>query len=89
MQQLLKKINFYIESLKTYKDRFLKNFNFDIKVHLKQHNFNKQNKDIYNKFIFNEMIAIIIFFDNISSDRVIEQNILIQSIYNDLISIFF
>ena len=35
MQQLFKKINFYIESLKTYKDRFLKNFNFDIKIYLK------------------------------------------------------
>ena len=61
MQQLLKKINSYIDFLKTCENRFLKNFNFDIKIHLKQHNFNKQNKDIYNKLIFNKIVVIIIF----------------------------
>ena len=40
----------YVDFLKTYKNRFLKFFNFDIKIHLKQHNFNKQNKNKYFNF---------------------------------------
>ena len=77
LQRLLKKINFYVDFLKTYKDRFLKNFNFDIKIYLKQHNFNKQNKNTHNKFIFNKIAVIIIFFDDISDDQTIERDILI------------
>ena len=89
LQRLLKKINFYVDFLKTCKNRFLKNFNFDIKIYLKQHNFNKQNKNIHNKFIFSEIAVIIIFLNDISNNQTIEQDILIQSIYNNLIFIFF
>ena len=77
LQRLLKKINFYVDFLKIYENRFLKNFNFDIKIYLKQYNFNKQNKDIYNKFIFSKIAVIIIFFNDISDDQTIERNILI------------
>ena len=44
LQRLLKKINSYVVFLKTCENRFLKNFNFQIRVHLKQHDFNKQKK---------------------------------------------
>ena len=89
LQRLLKKINFYVDFLKTCKNRFLKNFNFNIKIYLKQHNFNKQNKNTYNKLIFNKIAIIIIFSDDISDDQAIKQDILIQSIYDNLIFIFF
>ena len=89
LQRLLKKINFYVDFLKTCENRFLKNFNFDIKIYLKQHNFSKQNKSTHNKFIFSEITTIIIFFDNMSDDRSIERNILIQSIHDNIIFIFF
>ena len=89
LQRLFKKINFYVDFLKTCKNRFLKNLNPNIKVYLKQHNLNKQNKDIYNKFTFNEIVIIIIFFDNISDNRIIKRNILIQNIHDNIISISF
>ena len=89
VQRLLKKINSYVDSLKTCENRFLENLNLDIRVHLKQHNLNKQNKGTHNKSTFNKMIAIMIFFDDMSDDRIIERDILIQSIHDDLISIFF
>ena len=77
LQRLLKKINFYIDFLKTCKNRFLKNFNLDIKIYLKQYNFNKQNKGIYNKFTFSKVAVIIIFFNDMSDNQAIEQDILI------------
>jgi len=34
-----------------------------IKLYLKQHNFNRAKKNIYNKFISNEIVAIIILLN--------------------------
>ena len=89
LQRLLKKINSYVVFLKTCENRFLKNFNFQIRIHLKQHDFNKQKKNIHNKFTFNEIVVIMIFFDNIKNNDIIKRDILIQNIHDNMISIFF
>ena len=77
LQRLLKKINLYVDSLKTCENRFVKNSNFDIKIHLKQHDFSKQNKNIHNKFTFNEMTIIMILSDDMTDDQIIKRDILI------------
>ena len=89
LQRLLKKINFYVDSLKTCENRFLKNFNLDIKIHLKQYDLSRQNKNIHNKFTFSEMTIIMIFSDDMIDDQIIKRDILIQSIHDDMISISF
>ena len=89
LQRLLKKINLYVDFLKTCENRFLKNSNLDIRIHLKQHDFNRQNKDIHNKFTFSEIAVIMILFDDMIDDQIIKRNILIQSIHDDMISISF
>ena len=77
LQRLLKKINSYVAFLKTCENRFLKNFNFQTRVHLKQHDFNKQKKNIHNKSTFNEIVVIMILFDNMKDNDIIKRNILI------------
>ena len=89
LQRLLKKINSYVASLKTCENRFLKNFNSQTRVHLKQHDLNRQKKNTHNKFTFNEIVVIMIFFDNMKNNDIIKRDILIQNIHNDMISIFF
>ena len=88
-QRLLKKINLYVDSLKTCEDRFLKNSNLDTKIHLKQHDLSRQNKDIHNKPTFSEMTVIMILPDDMTDDQIIKRDILIQSIHDDMISILF
>lgn len=89
LQRLLKKINPYVDSLKTCGDRFLENPNPDTRVHLKQHDPSRQNKGTHNKPTSSEVAAIMILPDDMSGDRVIERDILVQSIHGGMISIPF
>jgi len=54
-----------------------------IKLHLKQYNFNRAKKSTYNKFISNEIVAIIILLDVENSIKLINRDVLVQFIYRD------
>jgi len=60
-----------------YKKR-LNNINFlYVKLYLKQYNFNRAKKSIYNKFISNEIVAIIILFNIENFIKLINRDILV------------
>jgi len=62
----------------------LNNINFlHIKLYLKQYNFNRAKKSIYNKFISNKIVAIIILLNIKNFIKLINRDILVQSIYRD------
>jgi len=72
----------------------LNNINFlHIKLHLKQYNFNRAKKSIYNKFTSNKIIKIIILLNIKKFIKLINRDMLVQSIYRDnklrLINIFY
>ena len=89
LQRLLKKINPYVDSLKTCGDRFLENPNPDTRIHLKQHDPSRQNKGTHNKPTSSEVAAIMILPDDMTGDQTIERDILVQSIHGGMISIPF
>ena len=60
-----------------------------IKIQLKQNDLNKLIKETHNKLTSNEMIVVMIMFENLDEDQSIKRDILIQSIDNDLLSIFY
>ena len=77
LTRLIKNVNFYIETYKIYNDRFRDEFNFQIRFVLKQNEFDRLNKNIYNKFTFDEIVVFIILFEIINSNHVLKRNIVI------------
>jgi len=64
-----------------------------IKLFLKQHNFSRAKKSIYNKLISNKIVAIIILLDIKDFIKLINRDVFMQSIYRDnkstLINVFY
>ena len=89
MTRLIKNVNFYVETYKTCNDRFCNEFNFQIRFVLKQNEFDRLNKNIYNKFTFDEIVAFIILFEIINSNHVLKRNIVIQKQNDDLRFVFY
>ena len=87
LQRLFKKINFYVKNLKTYAKQIKKIDNFEIKMYLKQNEFDRREKKTMNKFTFDEIVVVIIMFNNQNDEKSINKNILIQIQNDDLISI--
>ena len=73
----MKNVNFYIQFYKTCDNRFCIKFNFLTKFILKQNKFNRIEKNIYNKFIFNKVAVFIILFENLNQNHVLKQNFII------------
>ncbi len=60
----------------------LDNINFlYIKLYLKQYNFSRAKKSIYNKFISNKIVATIILLNIEDSIKLINRDMLVQAIY--------
>ena len=57
LQRLMRNIHFYARAFKSCAQRLVDNFNSMIKIYLKQNDFNKLIKEIYNKFTSNEIIV--------------------------------
>ena len=89
LQRLMKNINSYAKTFKSCDQRIQKNFHFMIKIQLKQNELNRLIKEIHNKSISNEMIVVIIMFENLKRNQSIEQDFLIQNIDDDLLSILY
>ena len=56
---------------------------------MKQNDLNKLIKETHNKFTSNEMIVVIIMLENFNENQSIKRDILVQSIDDDLLSIFY
>ena len=89
LQRLFKKINFYFKNLKTCAKRIKKFDQFEIKIHLKQNDFNRREKNTMNKSTFDEIVIVIIMFDDQNDENSINKNILIQIQNKNLIFIFY
>ena len=72
-----KKINFYFKNLKTCAKRIKKSDQSEIKIYLKQNDFNRREKNTMNKSMFDEIVIVIIMFDDQSDENSINKNILI------------
>ena len=75
--RLIKNVNFYVQFYKICDNRFREKFNFLIRFVLKQNKFNRIEKNIHNKFIFNEIVAFIILLKNLNQNYVLKQNFII------------
>ena len=89
LTRLMKNVNFYTKAYKTCDDRFRDEFNFQIRFTLKQNEFDRLNKNIHNKFIFDEVAVFIIFFEIMNSNHVLKRNIVIQKQSDDLRFVFY
>ena len=78
LQRLFKKMNFYIKNLKTCVERIKKFDQFEIKIHLKQNDFSRREKKTMNKFTFDEIVIVIVMFDDQNDEKSVNKNILIQ-----------
>ena len=85
----MRKINFYVQAYKVVDQRILNFEYFLIEFQLKQHDLNRQRKDTHNKFISHEIAIVMILLDNDVSNRVIERDILTQSINDDFLRVFY
>ena len=73
--------------MKTCAKRIKKIDNFEIKMHLKQNEFDRREKKTMNKFTFDEIVVVIIIFNDQNDEKSINKNILIQIQNDNLISI--
>ena len=89
LQRLFKKINFYVKNLKTCVESIKKSDQFKIKLYLKQNDFNRREKKTMNKFTFDEIVIVIVMFDDRNDEKLINKNILIQIQNENLIFIFY
>ena len=89
LQRLLKKINFYCKDLKTCAKRIKKFDQSEIKIHLKQNDFSRREKNTMNKSTFDEIVIVIIMLDDQNDENSINKNILIQIQNENLIFIFY
>ena len=78
LQRLFKKINFYCKDLKTCAKRIKKSDQSEIKIHLKQNDFNRRERNTMNKSTFDEIVIVIIIFDIQNDENSINKNIFIQ-----------
>ena len=56
---------------------------------MKQNELDRLNKDIYNKFTFDEVVVLIILFEIMNSNHVLKRNIVIQKQNDDLRFVFY
>ena len=89
LQRLFKKINLYCKNLKTCAKRIKKSDQFEIKIHLKQNDFSRREKNTMNKSTFDEIAIVIIMLDDQNDENSINRNILIQVQNENLIFIFY
>ena len=89
LQRLFKKVNFYVKDLKTCAKRIKKTDELEVKMHLKQNDFNRRERNTMNKFIFDEIVVVIIMSNNQNDEKSINKNILMQTQNENLISIFY
>ena len=89
LTRLIKNVNFYVETYKICDNRFRDEFNFQIRFVLKQNEFDRLNKNIYNKFTFDKIIVFIILFEIMNSNYVLKRNIIIQKQSDNLRFVFY
>ena len=77
LTRLMKNVNFYVETYKICDDRLRDESNFQIRFVLKQNEFDRLNKNIHNKFTFNEIVVFIILLEIMNSNHVLKRNIVI------------
>ena len=73
----MKNVNFYVQFYKICDNRFCEKFNSLIRFVLKQNKFNRIEKNIHNKFTFNEVAVFIILFKNLNQNHVLKRNFII------------
>ena len=76
--RLMKNVNFYVKVYKICDDRIREKFNQQIRFVLKQNEFNRINKNIHNKFIFDKIVVLIILPENLNQNHLLERDIIIQ-----------
>ena len=73
----MRNVNFYAQFYKICNNRFCEKLNFLIRFVLKQNKLNRIEKNIYNKFIFDEIAAFIILFESLNQNHVLKRNFII------------
>ena len=68
LQRLMKNINSYAKTFKSCDQRIQENSHLMIKIQLKQNELNRLIKETHNKFTSNEMIVVIIMFENLKKN---------------------
>ena len=85
----MRKINVYFQAYKVVDQRILNFEHSLVKFQLKQHNLNRQRKNTHNKFNSHEVTIVMILLENNVSNRVIERDILIQSINDNFLRVLY
>ena len=85
----MRKINLYVQAYKVVDQRILNFEHSLVEFQLKQYDLNRQRKDIHNKSTSHEVATVMILLDNDVSNRVIERDILIQSINDNFLRVLY